>query len=94
MEQRDSIRSGQLKKCSSSACGSAGLGGATPFALWVILVLDSTIECAILGLGLDELKYFWFCSGAAKEQIASEAGERRSVCVCVCVHGLTRGYEP
>ena len=42
------------------------------------------------GLWLDELKYFWFCSGAAKEQIASEAGERRSVCVCVCVRLMVR----
>ena len=44
--------------------------------------------------GLVELRYVWICSGAAKEQLASEAGERRCVCVCVCDHGLTRGCEP
>ena len=32
-----------------------------------------------------DIEIFLICSGAAKEQIASEAGERRCVCVCVCV---------
>ena len=32
---------------------------------------------------------FGICSGAAEKQLASEAGERRSVCVCVCDHDLS-----
>ena len=45
--ERDSIRSSQSKKCSSSVCGSAGLGVINPSTPWVILVLESTKECAL-----------------------------------------------
>ena len=46
--ERDSFRSGQSKKCVAvSVCVSAELGVINPSTPWVILVLQSTTECAL-----------------------------------------------
>ena len=37
----------QSKQCVAAVCGSAGLGVISPSTPWVILVLDSTKECAL-----------------------------------------------